>query len=77
MKTEITDRIVNVIEDHANITQFIDQLYCAIECELEFPNFIPVLHDTLVTDQLSKICEYIKKLKKDDKRPKIRMMGEE
>lgn len=53
-----SDRLLNIIEDHANITQFIDQVCCALENgDRQMPNFVPVLHDTLVTDQLGLIAE--------------------
>lgn len=56
-----SDRLINIIEDHANITQFLDQVCCALENGTEMPNFVPVLHDTLVTDQLGVIAENLNK----------------
>lgn len=59
---KVNDRIINIIEDHACITQFLDQLSCAIENDdTEMPNFVPVLHDTLVTDQLGRIAGKLNK----------------
>lgn len=60
----INDRIVNIVQDHANIVQCLDQITCALENDaLDFPNFIPVLHDTLVTDQLGKIIETLRQIR--------------
>lgn len=58
MKTD--DRIVNIIEDHVRICEAIDQIICSFENGIDLPNFIPVLHDTVVTDQLGKIVERLK-----------------
>ena len=54
--------VLEVIQDHANITQFIDQVCCYLENDdLQKPNYIPVLHDVLVTDQLGVILRHIVK----------------
>lgn len=57
----ITDSVLEIIEDHVRICDTIDWICCAIENGYEYPNFIPVLHDTLVTDQLSQIVERLRK----------------
>ena len=58
----ISDNVLEVIQDHANITQFLDQLCCYLENDdLQKPNYIPVLHDVLVTDQLGTILRHIRK----------------
>ena len=57
-------RLIDIVEDHAMIVHTIDSIACSIENGTEMPNFIPVLNDTLVTDQLGKICETITKLRK-------------
>lgn len=54
---KIDDRIINIIEDHESIIQTLDGIVCAIENGTDLPNFIPVLHDSVITDHLSKICE--------------------
>ena len=54
---KVSDRVINIIEDHESIVQTLDAICCALENGTPMPNFIPVLNDTLVTDQLSKICE--------------------
>lgn len=59
----MTDREINIIQDHACIVHFIDSLSTAIENNDDLPNFVPVLNDTLVTDQLSMIAETICKLR--------------
>lgn len=57
----VSDRVLNIIEDHANVTQFLDQLCCAMENPAAgMPNFVPVLHEAMVTDQLCMICEKLK-----------------
>lgn len=61
---KVNDRIVNIIEDHACITQFLDGICCAIENGTDMPNFVPVCNDTIVTDQLGKIAETITNLRK-------------
>lgn len=63
---KMSDRVIDIIEDHESIVQTLDGMVSAIENGLEMPNFIPVLHDTLVTDHLSTICEKLKK-KEDGK----------
>lgn len=60
----MSDRVVNIIEDHANITQFIDQMATAIDNGTDMPNFVPILHDTLMTDLLCKVSETITNLRK-------------
>ncbi|UKK52681.1 hypothetical protein [Prevotella sp. E2-28] len=56
---KVNERILNIIEDHESITQTLDQIVSALENNTPMPNFIPVLHDTLITDHLSKICEVL------------------
>lgn len=58
---KINDRVLNIIEDHESITQTLDQIVSALENGSPMPNFVPVLHDTLMTDHLSKICETLNK----------------
>lgn len=56
-----SDRMIDIVEDHACITQFLDQVCCALENDgMEMPNFVPVLHDTVVTDQLGIIAGRLK-----------------
>lgn len=57
----VSERMINIIEDHAMIVHAIDSIACAIKNGTAMPNFIPVLNDTVVTDHLSKICECINK----------------
>lgn len=61
---ENSERLINIVEDHANMVHAIDSIACAIENGTEMPNFIPVMNDTVVTDQLGAICETITKLRK-------------
>lgn len=58
------DRIVDIIEDHTMMAHAIDSICCALENGEEMPNYIPMMNDTLVTDQLGRICEHINKLRK-------------
>lgn len=60
---ENSERLIDIIEDHANMVHTIDAICTAIENDTEMPNFIPVMNDTLVTDQLGKICETITTLR--------------
>lgn len=56
---------IEIIEDHVRVTDYLDQLCCAIENpKVEIPNFIPVCNDSLVTDRLTTITEHIKELRK-------------
>ena len=58
----VSDNVLEVIQDHANITQFLDQVCCYLENDdVMKPNCIPVLHDTLVTDQLTMILQHLRK----------------
>ena len=57
-----SDRLINIIEDHALMVHAIDSIYCALENGTPMPNFIPVLNDTLITDQLSRIAEALNKV---------------
>lgn len=61
---KVEKRILNIIEDHESIVQTLDAICCALENGTDMPNFIPVLHDAMVTDELGKICEALSKRKK-------------
>lgn len=64
---KVSNRILDIIEDHACICQTLDQIVCALENKgVEMPNFVPVLNDTLVTDHLSKIMQELKKEAEDE-----------
>ena len=57
---------IEIIEDHVRVTDYLDQLCCAIENpKVEFHNFIPVCNDSLITDRLTTITEHIKELRKN------------
>lgn len=58
---ETNDRVINIIEDHESIVQTLDGIVSALENGTPMPNYIPVLHDTLITDHLSTICEHLNK----------------
>lgn len=58
---EVNNRIIDTIEDFACVSQTIDQIVTALDNNLPMPNYIPVLHDTLMTDHLSRICETLNK----------------
>ncbi len=60
----MSDQIVEIIQDHTRVADTIDNICCAIENGTEMPNFIPVCNDSMVSDQLGKICEEITKLRK-------------
>lgn len=60
---ESNDRLMNIIEDHAMIVHTLDSISTALENGTAMPNFIPVLNDTVVTDQLSRICEKLNKVR--------------
>ena len=58
-----SERIIDIVEDHALICSFLDQVSCSIENGVDMPNFVPVLNDSLVSDQLGRIAEELKKMK--------------
>ena len=53
---KMEDRVINIIEDHESIVQCLDHIVCALENGGRLPNYLPVLHDALVSDLLGKIC---------------------
>ena len=56
---------IEIIEDHTRVTDYLDQLCCAIENpKVDIPNYIPVCNDGLITDRLTTITEHIKDLRK-------------
>lgn len=56
---------IEIVEDHVRVTDYLNQLCCAIENpHVELPNFIPMCNDSLVTDRLTTITEHIKELRK-------------
>ncbi|MBR1449542.1 MAG: hypothetical protein IJ588_12455 [Prevotella sp.] len=57
------NRLIDIIEDHALIVDFIDHVACGIENGSAMPEFVPVLNDGVVTDNLSKIAETITMLR--------------
>lgn len=61
---EIKDDVLEIIQDHTRVTDTIDSICCAIENGTEMPNFIHVCNDTMLSDQLGKICETITNLRK-------------
>lgn len=61
---ENSNKVIDIIEDHTRVTDTIDMICCAIENGTDMPNFIPVCNDTILSDQLSKICETITTLRK-------------
>lgn len=61
---EIEKNVIEIIEDHARVTDTIDSICCAIENGTDMPNFIHVCNDTMLSDQLGKICETITTLRK-------------
>lgn len=64
---KVDGRILEIIQDHELVTQYINCLCCSIDNpKVELPNFIPVCHDAFLTDMLTKIVEHIKYLRKND-----------
>ena len=59
-----SDRLIDIVEDHEGIRQFLNAVCFAIESGTDMPNFVPVLNDTLVTDQLGMISHTITELRK-------------
>lgn len=57
-----TDKLIEKIEDFARVCDFLDSVCCAIENNMELPNFIPMCNDSMLTDQLTKIAERLGKL---------------
>lgn len=61
---ENNERIANIIEDYALMRHTIDCIGYALKEGKDMPNYIPVMNDGVITDQLSKICETITTLRK-------------
>ncbi|MBO5594666.1 MAG: hypothetical protein J5931_08695 [Prevotella sp.] len=61
---KVTDKVLEIVQDHTRVTDTIDSICCAIENGTDMPNFIPVCNDTMVSDQLGKIAETITNLRK-------------
>jgi len=61
---EIDNSVLEIVQDHTRVTDTIDSICCAIENNIDMPNFIPVCNDTMVSEHLGKICEYITELRK-------------
>ena len=61
---KVDQKILEIIQDHELVTQYIDQLCCSIENpKIGLPNFVPVCHDAVLTDMLTKIIEHIRDLR--------------
>jgi len=56
-----TESLIGMIEDFARVRDFLDAVCCSIENGTQLPNFIPVCNDALITDELGKICEELKR----------------
>ena len=61
---ENSDKLINIIEDFAMMRHAVDSICCAIENGTDMPNFIPVMNDAVLTDQLCKISETITALRR-------------
>lgn len=55
------NRIIDIIEDHESVVQVLSAIDIALRLGKPMPNYIPVLHDALITDCLSNICERLSK----------------
>lgn len=60
----VSDRIVEIIEDHESIVQTLTFINFSIEGGMDYPNYIPPLNNMAVSDMLSNICKELKKLRK-------------
>lgn len=60
----VSKEILDIIQDHARVTDTLDMICSAIENGIDMPNFVPVCNDVMVSDQLTKICETITELRK-------------
>ncbi len=62
---KVNKEILEIIQDHTRVTDYLDAICCSIENpKIELPNTIPVCNDGLLTDQLTKITEHINMLRK-------------
>lgn len=64
MRQSAENRTIDMMQDYVRVTDTIDYICCAIENGTDMPNNIPVCNDTVLTDQLSRICETITNLRK-------------
>lgn len=58
----MNERIIDIIEDHESLVQCIDHICCSIQNGMEMPNYVPMLHDSLLSDQLCRIIEKLKEV---------------
>lgn len=61
---ENNERVLNIIEDHIVICNYLDAICCALENGTDMPNFSPITNDMMVGEQLEKICETFTKLRR-------------
>jgi len=59
---EGTRQIIEIIEDHAMMADILNSICCALKNGTSMPNYIPVMNDGVITDQLGKICEALTQL---------------
>lgn len=61
----ITDsEVLRIVEDHALMVHAIDSICTALDNGTDMPNFVPIMNDALVTDQIGKICEHLTTLRR-------------
>jgi hypothetical protein len=61
---KVNEKILQIIQDHELVTQYIEQLCYSIgNPDIGLPNFVPVCHDAVLTDMLTKIIEHIRDLR--------------
>lgn len=60
------DRVIEIVEDHAVTNNFICSVYRSLCNGTPLPEEVPTLHDLIMTDVLSMLCERINELRKND-----------
>ena len=55
-------QIIEIIEDHAMMADILNSICCALKNGTAMPNYIPVMNDGVITDQLGTICEALTQL---------------
>lgn len=64
MVNDANDRVLDDIEDYTLIEDFVLHLSRRLREGTSLPSHIPSLHNTMLMDALSSICEHITKLRK-------------
>lgn len=61
---QISDTVIEMIQDYTLVSNYLDNLCCALENgDVQLPNFIPVCADYTLTERLTQITEHINRMR--------------